>query len=553
MRVLIICLALIQLAIALVYIAGGDARINAFLTNDDTYYYLQTAWNARHLGFVTFDGINPTNGVQFLWFSILYGLAFLTNVKSTFLAIASTVAIVLTCLPYLVIWRLSGKSSNSRRSFLAVLMALFWFVICAYRPNRYLTGLESPLHAAIIWTIVLQYVRIRRFLTLGSLRSSSVLLFVALLVLNTWTRLDSFGLSASFLVLLLLTIDGPLHPTHPAASLRRSLPLATYVAGMAMIALGIVTLFAFFQLSGGSLMPVSALVKGYQVDRFTLGAFYNWSLVLFPLRIQGANLLNILGIVAMFASLWRQLQMVGWPKGQHYVRVGVGDVRLAAGDDDLVGLRLVAIGLAASVFIHSLATFGMFRYYYFWYLSASFTYWTIVLSIFLSELIEGTGRSYRRAVAAGFIFAVSLVGLWRVKEPADNLAATRYLAAKWIDANVERDAIVGSFNSGQLGFFSDRSVVNLDGLVNNVSYFENVLRDPSPDALSAYIDRVGIDYVVDYLLGRWREPIEREFATIQQFELESGGSVKVMKRISEASRPVPAPSSAAATSQPPGR
>ncbi len=57
-----------------------------FLTNDDTYYYLQTAWNARHLGFVTFDGINPTNGVQFLWFSILYGLTFLADDKSAFLS-----------------------------------------------------------------------------------------------------------------------------------------------------------------------------------------------------------------------------------------------------------------------------------------------------------------------------------------------------------------------------------------------------------------------------------------------------------------------------------
>ncbi len=74
------------------------------------------------------------------------------------------------------------------------------------------------------------------------------------------------------------------------------------------------------------------------------------------------------------------------------------------------------------------------------------------------------------------------------------------------------DAIVGSFNAGQLGFFSNRSVVNLDGLINHVSYFENVLRDRSPDALSAYIDRVGIDYVAR--LQRWAggaSSIEREF------------------------------------------
>ncbi len=91
-------------------------------------------------------------------------------------------------------------------------MALFWFLICAYRPNQYLVGLESALHASIVWAVVLQYIRIYRHVRVGPVRSSSVLLFVALLIMNTWTRLDSFGLSASFLVLLLLTVDGRLNP-----------------------------------------------------------------------------------------------------------------------------------------------------------------------------------------------------------------------------------------------------------------------------------------------------------------------------------------------------
>jgi hypothetical protein len=83
---------------------------------------------------------------------------------------------------------------------------LLWSVICAYRPNQYLVGLEPALHASIVWAAVLQYIRIYRQLRLGPVRSSSVLLLVVLLIMNSWTRLDSFGLSASFLVLLLLTV-----------------------------------------------------------------------------------------------------------------------------------------------------------------------------------------------------------------------------------------------------------------------------------------------------------------------------------------------------------
>jgi len=515
MRWLIAGLALMQLAIPLAYIAAGEARINAFLTNDDTYYYLQTAWNARHLGFVTFDGINATNGVQFLWFCVLYGLAFLSGDKSTFLALASTAAIVLTCAPYAVMWRLSGDNSRRREALLGVFMALWWFLICAYPPNQYLSGLESPLHASIIWLIVLQYIRIYRRLSIGPVRSSSALFLVVLLILNTWTRLDSFGLSASFLVLLLLTIDGPLHPVSPSVSFTRSLPLATYIAGALVVAAGTVTLFAFFWLAGGSLMPVSAIVKGHQVNRLSLGAFYNWSLVLFPLRIQGANLLNILGILAMFGSMWKLIGM-----------------RVASGDRAIAVLRLVAITLGASVLVHSIATFGMFRYYYFWYLSASFTYWTIALALFGVELVERRAWGHRMTAVLGAAVAVPVVCLWWLREPPNNLAATRYEAGKWIDANVEADAVVGSFNAGQLGYFSNRSVVNLDGLINNVRYFENVLRTQSPAALSAYMDQVGIDYLADHIVGTtWRPLIERQFITIQEFRLASGGSVRVMKRV----------------------
>ena len=52
-----------------------------------------------------------------------------------------------------------------------------------------------------------------------------------------------------------------------------------------------------------------------------------------------------------------------------------------------------------------------------------------------------------------------------------------------------------------------------------------------PGALVAYIDRLGIDYVVDHNVGLGRGVIEREFTTIREFPLATGGSVKVMKRV----------------------
>ena len=347
---------------------------------------------------------------------------------------------------------------------------------------------------------MLQYTRIYHQASQGSVRSSSVLIFTSLLVLNTWARLDSFGLSASFLALLLFTVAG-------------RLTIGTYAIGAAIIAIGTVVLFAFFELAGGSLLPVSALVKGYDIDRFSLESFYHWSLVLFPLRIPGANVLNVLGIAAMFGFLGILLRM-----------------RTVAHDHQEAALRLIAIALSASVIIHSIVTFGMFRYYYFWYLSASFVYWTIVIAIFSVEVVRRRAWSYCATGVSSVVLGVSLVCFWWLGATPDNLSATRYEVASWMNANLEEDSIVGSFNSGQLGFFSERSVVNLDGLINHVTYFEDVIQDESPEALLTYMDRVGIDYLVDYRFGRWHELIERHFTTVQEFPLASGGVVKVMKK-----------------------
>ena len=227
-----------------------------------------------------------------------------------------------------------------------------------------------------------------------------------------------------------------------------------------------------------------------------------------------------LGIVAMFASLATLLRM-----------------RVEIGRDDRASLRLVGIALGVAVIIHSIVTFGMFRYYYFWYLSATFVYWTIVLALFSVEVMTRKAQSYGAVATVGFVVVVSIVGMWWLRQTPNNLAATRYDVAKWMDANLEEDAIVGAFNAGQLGFFSSRTVVNLDGLINHVSYFENVLRDRSQGALAAYIDQVGIDYVVDYNVSLGRGVIEREFSTIREFSLATGGSVKVMRRVSRASQP----------------
>ena len=510
-RGLVALLALVHFSIPFSLIAAGPARIDAFLTNDDTYYYLQTAWNARHLGWVTFDAINATNGVQFAWFGCLYLLSFVTDDKLAFLRLASVLNLALTCLPYVFIWRAAHRVGIAQPGRLALLMSLGWFLVVLYPPDSYLLGMESALHACVVWAIVLQYLRIAEQAASGSVRSSSALLLAGLLVLNTWARLDSVGLSACFLVLLLWTVrrgtrDAIVQP--PAGPV---LARGAWIGGAVIVLCGVAAQFGFFALAGDSLVPVSGLVKSYHATRLSLASFYNWSLVLFPLRIQGANWVNALGIAAMFASLGFLVL-----------------VRRPAGGPE--ALRRAALTLGLSALVHSVVTFGLFQYYYFWYLSASFVYWIVALGVVSGRFAERSQRAWRLGAPAAVLLAAGLAGAWWLRATPSALATRRAQAAAWMAANLEEEAIVGSFNAGQLGFFSGRRVVNLDGLINHVSYFQRVIRADSPEALGDYLDEVGVDYIVDYRFGRWQETIEKGFRPIMEFDLGSGAAVRVMKR-----------------------
>jgi hypothetical protein len=144
----------VQLALQLSLIARGVQYAAASLTIDDTYYYLQTAWNTKQLGFVTFDGLHPTNGVQFLWFAIILLLAFLTQTKTALLFLTLAVSFVFNALCYLVILKIA---SVLQRPALALLMASLWLLQCL--PFRiYSMGMENSLHALVFWCVIWQSV-----------------------------------------------------------------------------------------------------------------------------------------------------------------------------------------------------------------------------------------------------------------------------------------------------------------------------------------------------------------------------------------------------------
>src|SRR5579885_3430612 len=144
-------LAVVQLLIQVGFLAKGCVQYAVTsLTIDDTFYYLQTAWNAHHVHFVSFDGINPTNGVQALWFVVIYGISGLTHDKTTFLYAVLGTFMLLNVACYWAIWKLCNEL---QMRWLSLVLAGLW-ALQTLASDAYVSGMENSLHALIFWLLM---------------------------------------------------------------------------------------------------------------------------------------------------------------------------------------------------------------------------------------------------------------------------------------------------------------------------------------------------------------------------------------------------------------
>jgi len=169
--------------------------------------------------------------------------------------------------------------------------------------------------------------------------------------------------------------------------------------------------------------------------------------------------------------------------------------------------------------------------YFIWYRSPSFIFWIITGSLielftFAHTRLVKQPANILKWAPVGFslvIFAVAIYMFARSINFTSRLYATRYNAALWIADNSPPDTVFASWNAGQLGFFSNRTVINLDGVINNVDYYERVLHGST--SLTEYLIENNVDFIVDYATY---DSIP-DFPVVHTFPLndESGRSIQI--------------------------
>jgi hypothetical protein len=480
--------------------AGQDVTFlnEHVLKMDDAYYYFQAARNVADLGWLTFDGIHATSGVQVLWAAVLAGIALIVHDRVGFIRAVLILSALLNGLAGVILWRLGRRMYSGAVGGVAVI--LWSGFMLGLLPM--MMGVEYPLQMVILLAILSVWWTIHVDPASNGSPTRLQLLGV-LLTLNYWNRLDAASLS---LLVGFATIVS-LYGTH------RSMPdLARQLAWLSVWPVaGAIGYVAVCLIAAHTPMPISGLAKGYYAARHFDG--YGWLVslaghVAWWADIEVRPLADIVSsaLLENNSPLFRSLPLavlaaVGvstyWSAAQ-IVREQRQNVRRFRAMLFLA-LSWLFGALHAALVVVTIGPFShVTQHYYGWLLIT----WCLWGGLMIERLLATSrsaflwARPIGIAVITCLVAANSAIAWRRFARPVDvsaTLHNRRLPVIAWIEEHVPADARIGAWNAGQIGYFSQRTVVNLDGLANDGKYLE-VLEHGS---LADYLRRERITYLVD--------------------------------------------------------
>ena len=467
--------------------------------NDDVFYYLQWAWNVAHGAGDTFDGIHRTNGVQPLWAWMLTALAgsgmdkiHLVNATLAVCAVLNATGLYLLAH---TLRRILGP--------IALLVTLGAWTYVLFATQVLQSGMESSLNGLALILLVTALLRFSRTRSpINALLAGAAAGFAVL------SRIDNlvYAGTAGLIVLLM------------SWSQRRWKHVLWFaVALMAIVG----PYFLYNVVSFGHPMPISGRIKQYShfLDEVSTHGGYlapgYWALAC--LRMAETAWQILLQVVP--DSLWWTMSHVLGTQAAMAVVIAalVGLIGLAwvvRVRETAVGSERRILGWLAVATIFHLGTIvflvGKYTIYGRWYFIPQFLLICIGGGMLVQVLVQGLTRWARLAGRIATVVAAAAIVVWFARagllsvslvhaldRPYNrgNFLQTRYDVAIWMKESLPEDAVCASFNAGQLGYFSDRRVVNLDGLVNND---ELLAWHEEKKPLVEYLDAQGVQYVVDW-------------------------------------------------------
>jgi hypothetical protein len=168
-------------------------------------------------------------------------------------------------------------------------------------------------------------------------------------------------------------------------------------------------------------------------------------------------------------------------------------------DGDTAAYRSGVAVMAVAILIHFPYSILFTKWTEAWYFLTYGLFLAVAVGPLVAWLLKDARSPLRRWAYVGGTAVLVLLGLvtvaQRARRPLDaNWHVTSYRAALWAREKTGEHEVFSMANAGHFGYFSERSVVNLDGLVNTFD-FQDVLLNRE---LNHYLEMVGVDYLVEH-------------------------------------------------------
>ena len=450
----------------LLFFAKGDFEKVLCRIPDDSAYFFRIAENIAAGKGSTFDGITRTNGYQPLWLVSLLPISFAVKKSPETMTRVYLVFQLLIVLGAGLLF-----FDYHRRVFSPIIgiAASVLFVLLVFFQSA--TGMETGVLMLMIGVLFFVGWRMAVFDRDAWLPP---VIFGVLLGLTMLARLDLVVLGAAvcgFCVFQAITLRG-----HRRAAVKR---LALILAAASMTVL---PYLIFNKLAFGSIVPISGIIK-------SSFPHVSWQ----PDKIRSVGAVNLVFVVFAVGYLAWALRALLKSTGE------VAERRYFRG--------AMAV-LATTVLLHFAFTvlfmrWGIFRWHFIPY--------ALFASLAVSEPLDallsarGGGRRWPHAgtykwAVIGATVVVLAAGSWRVwKRTFDapveaSWHVASYRAAVWARGQTSETDVFAMKDCGNFGYFSQRRVVNLDGVVNNLDY-QDVLKTGK---LKEYLRKSGVQYLVQH-------------------------------------------------------
>jgi len=442
--------------------------------SDDSFYYFGIARHIAIDGSVSINGLTQTNGFHPLWLLLISPIyMLLENNLETPIHVALTIGAILDVVTGLLAYRLTRLLTGSSA---AGLVAATVYILNPTAVFNAINGMETSLNVLLIGLFLFVYAAIqnggptlRRYGLLGIVgglmmlaRSDNIFLLCTIYSHAAWTSMRKPG--------------------------GKGLPISV---------LGTSCLFALWLLwnyySFGTIVQTSATAIPYvRHEHFILHSGGSTARLL----VESFHWLFERHAWLIDASWTGLPPLTGLPL---WVVVGFGSVKTVYDSkrrhQPVAGFALVGLLLLSCVALllfHALVRWFP-RAWYFAPLSFGFA--------LLLGVLVAAGRKYppaplwkHRVIVTLAVSEVFLLvgGFWwsRGLYPWQ---LEMYEASLWLRANTPASSRIGSFNSGLQAYYSDRTVINLDGVVNDAA-----LKAVGQKRLLEYIQEMRIRYIADY-------------------------------------------------------